>query len=640
MMRKYSSFMFAVFAFVIGIMVSNFVSAATSMHKVSDTTGTVTRVELTNVDLNIYSKYNAKIQSISNNLLPISSLVGDEASSGDKFYKDFYNKKSNRILAKASPGSTISIRITPELKLERYFTTYLALQRPHRIANNKFELLIKNPTGFLNKPSSKKKISTMSYTIPGNADFVYVCWCNDYADPNYMKFGNFTIRQHDTIKTEYYIFTSDEAFKKAYKIWTGQSLGSNITVPAKSSANNPKSSIKPQSDGDEGGIGLVEIGGAAAVIGAGAWAASHFFGGGGASGEAGASGAEDGASAEPETFIYTDPATGAQSLYEKDPDTGQWVNPQTGGVLDMSDLGRFTDQRGSDRKWMNTQMNNLGNRNTAFDTDLKNDWQNMLDEDAAIDQQGRKDKLALKTGTYGMTDQERNDFLTNRQNERINDMNKAHQTAKNWDTAVKTAEVVQTAADIGVDTLATVTAPVGGGVIADVYAVTKNVAGSTAEAVAEGKNVAGGFAKGLANGAVDVWQNHAGSKWNKAASLMGGETFKSGLDAGMKGESVVIGAAKGFGKGITKFGIDKAGEKIGKAIENSGKNSLTHAYNHARDIRTVYSKDISQKSVDTLKQMNIQKHLANMQKANHQSMANTITNATARNTLPNGIFGE
>ena len=618
MMRKYSSVLFALFIFVAGILMTGIVQAASSTEKVTHTDihnkiklVTSMSVSVQNLDLKAYEKYNFALKD------------ADE----------------DAVFAKAAPGSTVTISLSPAVKGKIEFSEITF--EPMKIGQ-KDVIGIKGLKKRINREGTAV---SHSYTIPKDVEMVIVStqMAFDYTTLAGYKVPTDKIEGgFYSVERDYYIVTSEAAFKKVYKILTGKSLSGNISAPAKTETGkpktgNPKQTVQPKEDEDEGGIGLVEIGGAAAVIGAGAWAASHFLGGGGA---AGASGAADGASAEPETFIYTDPATGAQSLYEKDPDTGQWVNSQTGGVLDMSDLGRFTDQRGSDRKWMNTQMNNLGNRNTAFDTDLKNDWQNMLDKDAAIDQQGRKDKLALKTGTYGMTDQERNDFLTDRQNERINDMNKAHQTAKNWDTAVKTAEVVQTAADIGVDTLATVTAPVGGGVIADVYAVTKNVAGSTAEAVAEGKNVAGGFAKGLANGAVDVWQNHAGSKWNKAASLMGGETFKSGLDAGMKGESVVIGAAKGFGKGITKFGIDKAGEKIGKAIENSGKNSLTHAYNHARDIRTVYSKDISQKSVDTLKQMNIQKHLANMQKANHQSMANTITNATARNTLPNGIFGE
>ena len=94
------------------------------------------------------------------------------------------------------------------------------------------------------------------------------------------------------------------------------------------------------------------------------------------------------------------------------------------------------------------------------------------------------------------------------------------------------------------------------------------------------------------------------------------------------------GVFKGTVQGTMKLGIDKVGEKISKGIEKSSQDSLKNAYDHAREIRTVYSKSISQKSVNALQKMNLDRHLANTAKAAHQSMANNISNALASNLLP------
>lgn len=363
---------------------------------------------------------------------------------------------------------------------------------------------------------------------------------------------------------------------------------------------------QPNADDDDGGITIYHIGGGLFLVIAGGAVAFFAVGGGGGGGGGASAGnpADVPPPDEPATFVYTDPATGAQSIYEKDPETGQWVNPYTGGVLDPDDLNRFNDQRILDRNWMDDEVKNLEDRNTAFDNDLKNDWQDMLDREAEIDRQGRKDQMAINTGTYGMTDDQRKAYLTNRQNGYETDMKNAHRTANNWDTVVQTAEVVQTAADIGVDTLAVVTAPVGGGLVADGYAVLKNIGGGAADAAASGRSIAGGIAQGITNAAVDVAQNHAGTKWQKLGSYVGGEGLKGGIEAGIKGESVVKGVFKGAGKGITKIGVEKVANGISDAASKTNFNNFKNHYNK---INNVYSKGISQKSTNALRQMNYQK---------------------------------
>ena len=60
-MKRFISVLLAAMMFVLGIAMTNVSEASTVTHKVTDNTGTVTKVEITNVDLNAYSKYNGII---------------------------------------------------------------------------------------------------------------------------------------------------------------------------------------------------------------------------------------------------------------------------------------------------------------------------------------------------------------------------------------------------------------------------------------------------------------------------------------------------------------------------------------------------------------------------------------------------
>lgn len=412
----------------------------------------------------------------------------------------------------------------------------------------------------------------------------------------------------------------------------------NIDKEGTPNTNTDESENLPESDTGKAAAAVgTAIGGGLLGLAGGA-----AGGGGGGTGASGAVEAETPATvpAEPESFVFTDPATGAQSLYERDPETGQWVNPQTGGIVDISDLERFAKQREADAKWTGDQMDKLRNRTTETDRLLRDDQEKLRQKFEEIDRQGAKDKAAIRSGTYGMTDEQRNKYLRDRQDNFVSKQQAAHRTAENWDRAVQVAEGVQLVADVGVDVLSTVTAPVGGKAVADAYAIAKNVASSASKAASKGRSVWGGIGQGVVNGLIDVGQNHAGTKFQKALANVGGEAFKGGLDAGIKGENIVDATCKGVGNGLTKLSIDLAGDAIGKGIENAADNSLKNAFDHAREIRTVYSKGISDKSVKALQKMNIQKHLANVTKTNHQSMANTVTNAVVKNTVPDQLFGD
>jgi hypothetical protein len=74
--------------------------------------------------------------------------------------------------------------------------------------------------------------------------------------------------------------------------------------------------------------------------------------------------------AEPNDVIITDPATGAQTRYVEDPETGEWVDPQRGSLLRPEQLPEWIKQRQADRKWVDHENEKLQTGNNAFDRKL------------------------------------------------------------------------------------------------------------------------------------------------------------------------------------------------------------------------------------------------------------------------------
>ncbi len=622
-----SLFLLAMLVYATGAAGNNHACAANSTHKVTDVTGTVTRVELTNVDLQAYARYNADVEALNKDLVPQSEL--------SVHLVGYTNRKV--ILAKAVPGKTATIRIVPESNYTAdsfSFNMTIPGRYPFKITNSSFIHIKdgkKDPDALNDSTYDRTKltIDEKPWTLffPQNADMLHVCWVNTYW---YRSKGN---NRKPEVRTEYYIFNSDEAFKKAYKLWTGKtisgSIGSSSTdskkEPANTNANKqnegrPKSTAQPPKDEDGdtdwGTIGMV--GGGLAAAGAIGFGAFKLFGGGG--GGTGAAGANPQYPQypeypqypqEPESFVYTDPATGAQTLYERDPNTGEWFDPTTGAVTDMSKLEEYTRQRAADRRWMDGQMDNLRNRNTATDrawnqqdAAMNAEMQKNFDE---IDRQGARDKAAIRSGTYGMSESQRIESQRKWQSLLESQQNAAHRVEKIWDAGTRVLEVTEKAADIAVDGLSVITEPVGGKLVADVYTGVKNVGKSTMEAVAKGESVLKGVGEGFTKGAADIIQNHAGGSWKaKVATFVGSETGKEVIVAAIKGENAAKAVAKGFANGLIKYTVSEIGDNISAGVGQQNANAMKQ---HYKEIKREWSrnKDLSQKSIDKLTSMNFQK---------------------------------
>ena len=386
---------------------------------------------------------------------------------------------------------------------------------------------------------------------------------------------------------------------------------------------------------------LGEIGAVIAIGGAGIWFAYTQLGGGGS--EAAEGTEEDTAAGTPppapKEYIYTDPA-GFQTLYVQDPETGQWTNYETGNPVDMDSLQEYDKQRMKDMEWSHNETQNLADRNSAFDNDLKQDYQNMLDEQARIEQQTKKDMMAIKSGTYGMTDAERQVYLEERQAKLVADKEAADQKAKVMDTMVKTAEVVQKGADLGVSILSVVTAPVGGTLIADVYTGVKNVAGSTMEAAIDRKkSIVGGFFKGVANAGAEIVQNHAGGKWTaKLAKYAGSEALKEGFVAAIEGENVVKKTFKGVVQGTLRIRCRQDRQHDQRRVGQQNLNLNKQKY---WKIKNVWSKDLKPKTVNALQHMNFQRYFAKEQTRQLvQGVGQTVVNENNKTIYEMGVEGK
>ena len=126
-----SLFLLITLVYATGAAGNNHAFAANSTHKVTDVTGTVTRVELTNVDLQAYARYNADVEALNKDLVPQSELSVHLAG--------YTNRKV--ILAKAVPGKTATIRIVPESNYTAdsfSFNMTIPGRYPFKITNSSF----------------------------------------------------------------------------------------------------------------------------------------------------------------------------------------------------------------------------------------------------------------------------------------------------------------------------------------------------------------------------------------------------------------------------------------------------------------------------------------------------------------------
>lgn len=275
---------------------------------------------------------------------------------------------------------------------------------------------------------------------------------------------------------------------------------------------------------------------------------------------------------EPETLTLQVDHTGRMVTYVKDVVTGQFVNPDTGGTLDMQTYENIVKPEFEKSKaFIETQRDKIEKGDTDFDRESRKIEQERRE---AIAKKKISDKLMQK---YGTDDRDEIKKFNDRENEYAAKSKAIWTNVGNVAGVFETGfEIIGNVSDVAIDGLATVTGPLGKGIKAT-YKITKSMTTSGTEAYVDGKSVGGAVASGFVTGATDAatdyvedfTKNKYLAKVAKAGLTIGGETaggaIKNFGDA-KPGEGLSDawkGAKSGAYDGVVKVGIGEVSDKVG-----------------------------------------------------------------------------
>lgn len=251
---------------------------------------------------------------------------------------------------------------------------------------------------------------------------------------------------------------------------------------------------------------------------------------------------------DPETLVLQTDHTGRTTEYIKDPETGEWVNPSTGGVLDKEVYEKVVKPNfEKDKAFIESEWEKNVKGETAFDSELKKAEQARKEaeaEEAYLQKLGRK---------YGTTDKEKLEEIIGKHQERDQESFKTWTKIGNFNEyGEMIATGVGTVSDTIVDGMANVTGPAGKTIRA-AYKVTKGAAGTMAEKGVSVKSFVAGSIKGGADAATDYIDN----VYIKSTVTIAGEMVGGAITEGVKG------AKDGFVDGVFKVGVGAVTDKLG-----------------------------------------------------------------------------
>ena len=174
-------------------------------------------------------------------------------------------------------------------------------------------------------------------------------------------------------------------------------------------------------------------------------------------------------------------------------------------------------------------------------------------------------EAALEQLKKEKNDRRKKEILRERIEARQDESKGYMQCADHMDRNLKRAEVVQVAADIGVDALEKVTGPAGK-TIKKVYVGGKALAAGGTEAYLDPENAGSHLAKATIKAAGDVGKEFTDSQILKDGITIVSEVSQGGIDSYQKGEDL----SSGMGKGVFKAGIDIAVDRTLKKFLPDG----------------------------------------------------------------------
>ena len=249
----------------------------------------------------------------------------------------------------------------------------------------------------------------------------------------------------------------------------------------------------------------------------------------------------------PETRTVQIDAKGNTMEVQRDPVTGEWVNPETGNTYNPEI--QKTAEQGWDRD------REAISKNKEVNDESSSEW----DQKLRNDNQARKDKIVADNvkakimQKYGLTPQDDAQIIIGRSRDADARVADAYIAAGNNANRFENIAVGTLAvADAAVDGMGNALGPAGRGIRAG-YKVVKGVAETTANQGLSWQNAGSGFVKGSFDAATDF----TNPKWSPNAQ----KAFKAGLQIsgevwGETTSSKGKGFVEGFKSGVTKVALD------------------------------------------------------------------------------------
>lgn len=279
---------------------------------------------------------------------------------------------------------------------------------------------------------------------------------------------------------------------------------------------------------------------------------------------------------EPDLLTVKDPATGAESGYKLNPETGEWTGIETGSILDPNALPEWLEERSDDRSWINIQNTKLKTGDNAQDRTLSDIRKQGELEQRKLDEESRRIReIWEKYHTLDDSPKHLKEIIA--RDQRLNEIEAGRGIRKGNLIAVLEGGTgwIQTGANYGIDFLGEVTGPGGKHIIKNGYIVARNFSGRLSEAVVRGGDMGKAAKHALADSAVDILQSElsGASLGTRFAVNAGGDSYKAVLQAIEDGEDPVEAGAVAFFSGSVGTGLDSC---LDKGIGLVKKNYITN----------------------------------------------------------------
>ena len=258
------------------------------------------------------------------------------------------------------------------------------------------------------------------------------------------------------------------------------------------------------------------------------------------------------AAEEHETMVLKTSARGAESLYIKDPETGEWIDAETGSVLDYEKYkATAEDKFAQDLAIIEKQAADNAKPDEEFAKAME-EIEREFEHDQFMQKMEKKygtDKVGLmKAVITKRAEQERESFETW---QRIGDIAQVGEVG---------SKVVLAGADAAIDVMGA-TVP-GGHYVRAGYKVIKGAAGTAADHHSKGQDWTAGATEGFIKGAGDAAGDYIKNPYAKAVVTAAAESGGSAAGAYIRGEDYIQAAQNGYVDGVHKVTVGAVSDMI------------------------------------------------------------------------------